>query len=85
LADEPTAEQLAEQLSEFEVEQFVVAAASTLASLAFAKLDRGDLDQAKKAIDTLSALLPQVEGDLKGDLRSALANLQVAYAAAASA
>jgi hypothetical protein len=85
VADEPTAEQLARQLSEFEVDQFVVAAASTLASLAFAKLDRGDLGEAKKAIDTLTALLPHVEGDLKPDLQSALANLHIAYAAAASA
>lgn len=84
MADEPTAEQLAEQLSEFEVDQFVVAAASTLASLGFAKLQKGDLAQARKAIDTLTALLPHVEGSLAGDLQAALSNLQVAYAAAAS-
>ena len=43
-----------------------------------------DLPQAKKAIDVLAALVPHVEGELATDLRTALANLQVAYAEAAS-
>jgi hypothetical protein len=84
VAEDPSPEQLAEQLAEFEVEQFLVAAASTLASLAFAKLDRGDLPQARTAIDALGSLLPHVAGDLKADLQGALSNLQVAYAAAAA-
>jgi hypothetical protein len=77
-------EALQEQLAAFQVEQFVLSAASTLASLAYAKLDHGDLPQAKKAIDTLIALVPHVEGEVAADLRSALANLQVAYADATS-
>ena len=85
MADEPDAEALAEELAAFDVDQFLVAAASTLASLAFAKLEGGDLVQARKAIDALATLLPQIEGALKGELESALANLQVAYASAASA
>jgi hypothetical protein len=85
VADEPGADELAEQLAGFEVGQFVLAAASTLASLAFAKLDQGDLPQAKKAIDTLGSLLPHVEGELKADLERAVTSLQVAYASAASA
>ena len=74
----------AEQLAGFDVGQFVVAAASTLASLAYAKLDQGDLPQASKAIDALAVLAPHVEGELKADLERALASLKVAYAAAAS-
>ena len=85
MADEPDAEALAEELAAFDVDQFLVAAASTLASLAFAKLEGGDLVQARKAIDALATLLPQIEGALKGELERALANLQVAYASAASA
>jgi hypothetical protein len=84
VADDIGADQLAAQLAGFEVGQFVFAAASTLASLAFAKLDQGDLPQAGKAIDTLDSLVPHVEGELKADLERALASLKVAYAAAAS-
>jgi hypothetical protein len=81
---EPDVEALQQQLAAFQVEQFVLSAASTLASLAYAKLERGDLPQAKKAIDVLVTLVPHVEGELAADLRRALANLQVAYADAAS-
>jgi len=84
VADEPSAEALAAQLAGFDVSQFVVAAASTLASLAFAKLDGGELEQARKAIDVLAVLAPHVEGELKPDLERALASLQVAYATAAA-
>jgi hypothetical protein len=84
VADDVDAEALADELAAFDVEQFLVAAASTLASLAFAKLEAGDLPQARKAIDALATLLPQVEGALKGDLERALTNLQVTYASAAS-
>ena len=75
---------LQEQLAAFAVEQFLISAASTLASLAFAKLEGRDLTQARKAIDALAVLLPHVEGGLRGELERALTNLQVAYAAAAS-
>ena len=84
MADEVDPEALAEELAAFDVDQFLVAAASTLASLAFAKLEAGDLPQARKAIDTLASLLPHVEGGLKGELERALTNLQVAFATAAS-
>jgi len=77
-------EALQEQLASFAVEQFLVSAASTIASLAFAKLERGDLPQAKKAIDALASLVPHLEGELAGDLELALTRLQVAYAEAAS-
>ena len=84
MADELDPQALADELAAFDVDQFLVAAASTLASLAFAKLEGGDLGQARKAIDTLAALLPHVESGLQGDLERALTNLQVAYASAAS-
>ncbi|MGH3001959.1 MAG: hypothetical protein ACRDM1_04725 [Gaiellaceae bacterium] len=80
---EVDAEELAAQLAGFDVEQFLVAAASTIASLAFAKLEQQELGQAKKAIDALGSLLPHVEGELRDDLERALVNLQVAYATAA--
>ena len=73
-------EALQEQLASFSVEQFLISAASTIASLAYAKLERQDLPQARKAIDAVAALLPLVEGDPARDLQGALTNLQVAYA-----
>ena len=88
MADEPNDEldvaALQEQLASFSVEQFLVSAASTIASLAYAKLEREDLPQAKKAIDALAALVPHLEGELADDLALALTRLQVAYAEAAS-
>ena len=84
MAEDPTPEELAEQLASFEVEPFLVSIASTTASLAFAKLERGDLPQAKKAIDALQSLLGHIDGELKPDLQAALTQLQVAYAAAAT-
>ena len=83
--DEPEVdiEALQEQLASFAVEQFLLSAASTIASLAYAKLEREDLAQAKKAIDALAALVPHLEGELADDLALALTRLQVAYAEAA--
>ena len=78
-------EALQEQLASFSVEQFLISAASTIASLAYAKLERDDLPQARKAIDALAALAPLLEGNLAADLGVALTKLQVAYAEAASA
>ena len=78
-------EALQQQLASFSVDQFLISAASTIASLAYAKLEREDLPQARKAIDALAALAPLLEGDLAADLGLALTKLQVAYAEAASA
>jgi len=86
---EPTVEDLAAALRQIEVGQFLLSTVSTLASLAFGKIEQGELPQAKAAIDAIGALLPvlqgQVEGDLHRDFERALANLRVAYADAASA
>jgi hypothetical protein len=84
VADDVDPEALAAELAAFDVDQFLVAAASTLASLAFAKLEGGELPQAQRAIDALASLLPHVAGPLRGDLDRALTSLQVAYATAAS-
>jgi hypothetical protein len=78
-------EALQEQLASFAVEQFLISAASTIASLAYAKLERNDLPQARKAIDALAALAPLLEGELARELGATLTRLQVAYAEAASA
>jgi hypothetical protein len=88
VADEgPTPEQLEalqEQLASLGIEDFLVSAASTIASLAYAKLERGDLAEAKKGIDALASLVPHLGAEVRRDLTAALTNLQVAYATAAS-
>jgi hypothetical protein len=81
----PDYEQLAEQIAQLRVDDVLAGAASTLASVAYAKLGAKDLDQAKHAIDVLGMLVPLLEdAGLKRDLAAALANLQVAYADARS-
>jgi hypothetical protein len=71
------------EVAGLDVRQLLMGAASTLASLAYAKLERGDLAQAKLGIDGVAALLPLLDGDLQRDLAQALAGLQVAYVDAA--
>ena len=90
VADEPESEQaegdaLLAEVAGLDVKQLLMGAASTLASLAYAKLERGDLPQAKLAIDGVAALVPLLEGDLQRDLENALAGLQVAFVDAAKA
>ena len=85
--DAPSAESLRdlqEQLASLGVEQFIVSAASTLATLAYAKLEGGDLPESKRAIDALASLVPHVEGDLGAELRRVLTDLQVAFVGAGS-
>ena len=91
LADEPQGpgmEDLMQAIREIEVGQFLLTTVSTLASLAYGKLEQGELEQAKTAIEAIQALLPvlegQIEADLLRDFAQALANLQIAYADAAS-
>jgi hypothetical protein len=85
LAAEGPPEDFAEQLAALDIGLFVTSTASTIASLAYSKLDRHDLPQAKLGIDVLAALVPLLQGDERRDLEAALANLQVAYAGAVAA
>jgi hypothetical protein len=85
---EASAEELREAIRQISVGQFLLSTASTLASLAYGKLEAGELGQAKAAIDAIQAVLPvledQVEAGVRRDFESALANLKVAYADAVS-
>lgn len=84
----PSAEELAQQLAEFKIEDFLVSSASTLVAIAFGKLDVGKPGEARLAIEALRALLPALEGSIPEqtgkDLHQALASLQLAYASAVS-
>jgi hypothetical protein len=88
VAEGPSPEELAalqEQLAALSIHDFLLSAASTVASLGFAKLERRDLAEAKRAIDALASLLPHLEGEPRQELQLALSRLQVEYATAASA
>jgi hypothetical protein len=81
---EPSADELLEAIRAIQVGEFLVSTASTLASLAYGKLDGGQLDQARLGIEALDALVPvlagRIEDQNRRDLEQAVANLKIAYA-----
>jgi hypothetical protein len=87
---ELTPEQIAEQIKKLNVSDVLLSTVTTVAQLGYAKLAEGtrDLDQARLAIEALSTLIPQLEphvpGEIARDLHAMLANLQLAYAGAAT-
>ena len=87
--EEPTPEQLLDAVRSMKVSDLVLSTAATLAQLGFAKLDEStrDLEQARLAIEALKALLGALEGavpeETLRDFNQVVANLQLAYAAAA--
>jgi hypothetical protein len=94
LAEEPTeaelAAQLEEELRKLKVSDILVQTVFTLSSLGFQKLGQEgrDLEQARLAIEALKALVPVLEGvvpaEVIRDFNQMVANLQLAYAKAAS-
>jgi hypothetical protein len=91
VADEPSADELVEELRRAKVSDLLVHTLSMVASMGFAKLapEGRDLEQAKIAIEALRALMPVLEGNVDEavlrDFGQVLANLQLAYADAAKA
>jgi hypothetical protein len=83
---EPSAEQLVEELRKAKVEDMVVHSASLFASLAYGKLspEVRDLEQSRLAIDALQALVGVLPEELRHEFQTVVANLQLAYAAAAA-
>jgi ABC-type Fe3+ transport system substrate-binding protein len=82
MADEPTAEQLVEELRKAKVSDLLVHTTSMIASLGFAKLDveTRDLEQARLAIEALKALSPLLPPESGRDVDGVVAALQLAYA-----
>ena len=91
VADEPSADELVEELRRAKVSDLLVHTLSMVASMGFAKLapEGRDLEQAKIAIEALRALMPVLEGNVDEavlrDFGQVLANLQLTYADAAKA
>ena len=88
-ADQPSADELVEELRRAKVSDLLVHTLSMVASMGFAKLapEGRDLEQARIAIEALRALTPVLEGQVDEavlrDFGQVLANLQLAYADAA--
>jgi hypothetical protein len=92
---EELARQLAEQLRQLKVEDVLINTLLTVSSIGYRKLgltedtkeDR-DLEQSRLAIETMKALTPVLErfvpDELVRDFHASVANLQLAYAQAAS-
>jgi DNA-binding FadR family transcriptional regulator len=86
---EPTPEELLQAVRNMKVADLLLSTAATLAQLGFAKLDEStrDLEQARLAIEGMKALLAALEGavpeEVLRDFNQVVANLQLAYAAAA--
>lgn len=66
------------------VSELILSSVSTLASVAYGKLEEGNLAESKLAIDAVGALLPLLAGTLEPgvqrDFEQALAQLRLAYA-----
>ena len=89
-SEQELVEQLQAELSRLKVSDLLIQTVYTVSSLGYHRLsgETKDLGQAKLAIDSLIALLPVLEGEVPEealrDFRQVLANLQLAYASAAS-
>ena len=85
--EELSAEELLAEIRKLKVTDVLLSTMSTVAQLAYAKLEEGsvDLPQARIAIESLRALLPVLEGNVTDeavrDFRQVVAHLQLAYAA----
>ena len=87
--EELTPEELLDHIRRMKVSDLLLSTISTVAQLGYAKLEPAgrDLEQAKLAIDSLSALVPVLEGavpeEVLRDFNQVTANLKLAYAKAA--
>ena len=86
--EEPTPEQLAEQIRALKISDLVLSTVSTLGQLTYVKIEANELDDARLAIDAIAALLPLLEGhadaQLVRDFNQLLANVRITYASAVS-
>ena len=83
-------EELQAELAKLKVSDLLLQTLYTVSSLGYQRLngEAKDLDQARLAIESLKALMPVLEGAVPDealrDFQQVLANMQLAYAAAAS-
>lgn len=78
--EEQLRRELEEQLGNIRVEDVLVQTSVTLINLAARRLDEGDRDQSRLAIDAVRALLPLCPQEVQSALREPLSQLQLAWA-----
>jgi hypothetical protein len=89
-ADEKLIQQLEEELKKVKVSDLLVQTLYTVSSLGYSRLgtENRDLEQAKLAIEAMRALIPVLAGavpeEVVRDFTQVTANMQLAYAEAAS-
>jgi hypothetical protein len=84
-SEEELRAQLEEQLRQVRVEDLLVESAASIVNLTvrrIAKPDEQDLEQARVGIEAVRALVDLVEGEVAGQIRAALSDLQLLYARA---
>ena len=83
-ADEETLNAMFDAIRQAKVSDLILSTITTLISVAYGKVELKELDEAKRAIDAIDALLPIAEGELEDgmrrDLTQAVANLKLGYA-----
>jgi hypothetical protein len=92
LSDEELRERVEEELKRIKVSDVLLQSCYTISSLGYGKIaapaEERDLEQARLAIEALRALTPVLEGavpaEVTRDLGQVTANMQLAYAKAAS-
>jgi hypothetical protein len=84
--EQVTFDAMLDAIRQAKVAELLLSTMSTLASVAYGKLEAKDTDEAKRAIDAIDALLPLLEGQIDAsitrDFSQALTNLKLAYASA---
>jgi hypothetical protein len=89
-SEQELVEQLQAELSRLKVSDLLLQTVYTISSLGYHRLsgENKDLEQARLAIEALKVLLPVLEGAVPAeavrDFNQVLANMQLAYAAAAA-
>lgn len=79
-----TVEAMLGAIRQAKVSELILSTVSTLASVAYGKIEAKELDDARLAIDAVGALLPLLNGEvddgIRRDFEQALTNLRLAYA-----
>jgi hypothetical protein len=89
--NQPDLDDLIQEIRRLRVSDLLLSTFSTIAQLGYAKLevDSRDLDQARLAVEAMKAIVGVLEGhvppETSRDFSQVVANLQLAYASAATA
>ena len=67
-----TLDAMLDAIRQAKVSELILSTVSTLASVAYGKLELKELDEAKQAIDAIDALLPLLEGQRRGRIAARL-------------